>query len=66
MNTRFLGAEAAAALFDRLPGAEIAGGSVYGALLGAAAAEHGLHLATRDRRALETYRKLGVRVELTA
>ncbi len=65
-HTRFLGAESAAALFDRLPGAGIASGSVYDALVGAAAAEHGLPLATRDRRALDTYRKLQVRVELIA
>jgi len=42
----------------------VAGGSVYDALVGAAAAEHELTLATRDRRALETYRALGVEVEL--
>jgi len=63
-HTRYLGAEAAAALFDRLAGAGIAGGSVHDALVGAAAAEHGLHLATRDRRAVDTYRKLEVQVEL--
>lgn len=65
-HSRFLGAGAAVALFDRLAAAGIAGGSVYDALVGAAAAEHGLPLATRDRRALDTYRKLEVRVELIA
>ncbi len=65
-HTRFLGTEAAVALFGRLPDAGIAGGSVYDALVGAAAAEHGLHLATRDRRALDTYRRLEVRVEVIA
>jgi hypothetical protein len=34
--------------------------------LGAAAREHGSVLATRDRRALETYRALGVRLEVLA
>jgi predicted nucleic acid-binding protein len=33
------------------------------ALVGAAAKQHGVVLATRDRRALETYRILDVRVE---
>lgn len=65
-HTRFLGAGATAALFDRLAAAGIAGGSVYDALVGAAAAEHGLPLATRDRRASDTYRKLEARVELIA
>jgi len=37
---------------------------VYDALVGAAAAEHRLVLVTRDRRALDTYRALGVDVEL--
>lgn len=63
-HTRFLGAGAAVALLDRLAAAGIAGGSVYDALVGAVAAEHGLPLATRDRRALDTYRRLEVRVEL--
>lgn len=63
-HTRFLGAGAAVALRERLGGASIAGGSVYDALVGAVAAEHGVTLATRDRRALDTYRKLDVEVEL--
>jgi predicted nucleic acid-binding protein len=37
---------------------------VYDALVGAAAVEHDLTLATLDRRALETYRVLGVAVDL--
>ena len=65
-HTRFLGTAAAAALFERLEAAGIAGGSVYDALVGAAAAEHSLALATRDRRALATYRRLDIRVELLA
>lgn len=65
-HTRFLGAEAAASLLARLGSDGIAGGSVYDALVGATAAEHRLTLATRDRRALETYRMLDVSVELVA
>jgi predicted nucleic acid-binding protein len=37
---------------------------VYDALVGATAVEHRLVLATRDRRALDTYRALDVQVEL--
>jgi predicted nucleic acid-binding protein len=63
-ETRFLSAQAAAALLTDLGDAGIAGGAVYDALVGACAAEHGLELATRDRRAVETYRALDLRVEL--
>lgn len=62
-NSRFLGAEASASLLGRLDSLGIAGGSVYDALVGAVAAEHGLPLASRDRRALETYRALDIKVE---
>jgi predicted nucleic acid-binding protein len=65
-ETRFLGAKAAAALLVELERSGIAGGAVYDALVGACASEHGLPLATRDRRALETYRALPVQVELVA
>ena len=65
-HTRFLGVQAAAALLGDLAGSSIAGGAVYDALVGACANEHELMLATRDRRALETYRALDVRVELLA
>lgn len=63
--SRFLSAEAAAELLETLAGKGIAGGQVYDALVGAAAVEHDVVLATRDRRALDTYRALGVRVLLT-
>lgn len=63
-HTRFLSARGAGTLFGRLEREGIAGGSVYDALVGAAAAEHRLPLATRDRRALDVYRALGVRLEL--
>jgi len=63
-ESRFLSPGAAEALLDDLVRAGSAGGSVYDALVGATAVEHDIVLATRDRRALETYRSLGVRVEL--
>lgn len=63
-ETRFLSAKAARALVGDLDGGEIGGGAVYDALVGAAAREHALPLATHDRRALDTYRVLGVDVEL--
>jgi predicted nucleic acid-binding protein len=62
--SRFLSEHAAAALLADLETKGIAGGSVYDALVGAAAAEHRLPLATRDRRAMDTYRALDVEVEL--
>jgi predicted nucleic acid-binding protein len=63
-HTRFLGPDAAAALLDELHLAGIAGGAVDDALVGAVAREHGVALATRDRRALDTYRALAVEIEL--
>lgn len=65
-HSRFLDPRAAATLLARLAVDGICGGSVYDALVGATAAEHGLALATRDHRALDTYRILDVRVELLA
>lgn len=62
--TRFLGPRAASALLAELGEAGVAGGAVYDALVGAVAREHRLVLATRDRRALDTYRALDVTVEL--
>ncbi len=63
-HTRFLNAGAAAALLASLGASGIAGGSVYDALVGAAALEHELTLVTLDRRAVATYHALGVDVEL--
>lgn len=65
-ETKFLSAQAAASLLDGLGDLALAGGAVYDALVAACAVEHGLDLATRDRRALETYRALDVHVELLA
>lgn len=62
--SRFLPVDATADLLARLPGLGIAGGAVYDALVGAAAAHHGLALATRDHRARDTYRLLEVEVHL--
>lgn len=59
-ESRFLGSDDTSGLADRLGELGIAGGSVYDALVGAAATRHGLPLATRDRRALDTYRVLDV------
>ncbi len=64
--TRFLSAEGSAELLERLADGEIAGGSVYDGLVGATAVEHRIALATMDRQALDTYRVLGVEVELVA
>ncbi|MEA2973791.1 MAG: hypothetical protein QOG82_2249 [Actinomycetota bacterium] len=63
-ESRFLSAAGTAGLFSRLASGDFAGGSVYDALVGAAAAEHDVALATWDRRALDTYRALGVNVHL--
>lgn len=44
----------------------IAGGAVYDALVGLAAAEHAAELATRDGRARATYEAVGARVSVVA
>lgn len=63
-HTKHLGAAQAEALFAALSHHRLAGGAVYDALVGAAAVQHGLVLASRDRRAAQTYHRLGVRLEL--
>jgi predicted nucleic acid-binding protein len=63
-HNRFLSADQAAILLSTLAGHEVAGGSVYDALVGAAALEHGMTLVSRDQRALKTYRMLGVDTEV--
>jgi predicted nucleic acid-binding protein len=60
----FLDDDAARALTGEIAQHGIAGGSVYDALVGAAAREHRTPLMTRDRRALGIYRALGVDVML--
>jgi predicted nucleic acid-binding protein len=64
--SHFLGMEAARHLRLRLDALRVSGGAVYDALVGAAAAERGLPLVSRDRRAAELYRSLDVEVELLA
>ncbi len=63
-ESRFLSAEAATLLLVGLPELGLSGGSVYDALVAAAAKEHGHTLMTRDRRAVGTYQRLGVAFEL--
>jgi predicted nucleic acid-binding protein len=65
-GTRHLSAHAAAELMETLAAEGIAGGAVYDALIAATAAEHRLELATRDRRALDTYRAFAVEARLLA
>lgn len=61
-ENRYLGPRDSDALLSGLADLGIAGGSVYDALVGAAARAHDLRLATRDRRAAEIYRALDVDV----
>jgi predicted nucleic acid-binding protein len=63
-GSRFLSAHGTERLHVRLGELGIGGGAVYNALVAAAAAEHGITLATRDRRAAETYRALEIDFEL--
>lgn len=63
-ESRFLSPKATARLLAQLPSTGIAGGAVYDALVGATAVEHALPLASRDLRALDTYRALEVAVEV--
>ena len=60
--TEFLADEAAAALGPELARLGISGGSVYDALVGAAARQHGRSLVSGDVRARPVYEALGVRV----
>lgn len=65
-QSRFLDVKGQQGVTARLAELGIAGGSVYDALVGAAARHHGLPLLTRDRRALDTYRALGVAFDFLA
>lgn len=47
-----------------LAGSGVTGGATYDALIGLAALEHGLVLATRDARAISTYRAIGAEIEI--
>lgn len=65
-GTHHLSPERTSALWSNLVDLRVAGGSVYDALVGSAAAEAGLLLVTRDRRAIPVYRALQVRIEILA
>ena len=51
-------------LVQRLAALDITGGAVYDALVAIAAADADLPLATLDARALPTYARMGVRIEI--
>ncbi|MDR1823884.1 MAG: type II toxin-antitoxin system VapC family toxin [Bifidobacteriaceae bacterium] len=59
-ESRFLAPADQAALLTQLAAEGISGGSVYDALVGAAARAHGLPLISCDLRARVVYRALGV------
>lgn len=61
-----LSAHAHQALAATLSHLGVAGGAVYDALVGLAALEHGVPLATRDLRARDTYERVGVSVLVVA
>ncbi len=61
-----LGPVAAKNLVEVLGRLGIAGGAVYDALVGLAAAEHNADLVTRDARAKPTYESVGARVTVVA
>lgn len=63
-HTRQLSADGGTALLASLGEHRFAGGAVYDALVAAAAVEHNLVLISRDRRAVQTYQRMGVRLEL--
>ena len=63
-SIKYLTASGTEAFLPELASVGIAGGSVYDALVGAAAAESGLVLLTRDARSLPVYRSLHVDVEV--
>lgn len=59
-----LDAAAGRELLTSLASLDIAGGSVYDALVATAAKQHGARLATRDRRAIPVYRVLEADLEI--
>jgi predicted nucleic acid-binding protein len=61
--TAFLGEAESAALGDELVRLGVSGGSVYDALVGAAARQHRRPLVTGDVRARSAYEGLGVEIE---
>jgi predicted nucleic acid-binding protein len=63
-SIKYLSASGSDALLGQFAELGIAGGSVYDALVGAAAAESGLILLTCDARAVPVYRALQVDIEV--
>jgi predicted nucleic acid-binding protein len=63
-ESRFLGEAEATELAGDLAQLGISGGSVYDALVGAAARQHRQPLVTRDARARTIYEALGVEIEV--
>lgn len=63
-HTRYLGRDTTSTLLATFSDLALAGGSVYDALVAAAAVEYDQVLVSRDRRAADTYRRLGVRLQL--
>lgn len=61
-GSRFLPEAEAVDLTERLVSLGVAGGNVYDALVGAAAAHHDLPLVSRDHRAVPLYRRMNVDV----
>lgn len=62
--TVFLSQDDTKDLLQRLEATSVAGGAVYDALVGQAAARSGLPLVSRDERAADLYHRLGCQVEL--
>lgn len=60
----FLDEQTASALTTELARKGVSGGAVYDALVAATSAQHGIPLASRDQRALGTYRAFGIEIEL--
>lgn len=63
-SNAFLSAEQSAAVASSLAEHGIAGGAVYDALVGAAAAFAGRRLVSRDGRAVDVYRLMGAQVDV--
>jgi predicted nucleic acid-binding protein len=53
-------------VLERLAAAHVSGGATYDGLIALTALERGLELLSLDRRAVRTYRALGVRFQLLA
>ena len=62
--SRFLDSRGQRRLAIRMAELQIGGGAVYDALVAAVAEHHDMVLVSRDRRAVSTYRALGVHLEL--